>query len=137
MKLFLTSILLLTSVSINAATMKFKYQSYDGELIYDCDHKIANDIMKIYDVYCFDQQNRLKKKFSANVIISQYTRSFAPKTSLEIIYRVTDSTRAMPEHGGSTHWVHMHESSPVSHLSLSQSVENDIAGLYLDIIYTK
>jgi len=117
--------------------MKFKYQSYDGELIYDCDHKVANDIMKIYDVYCFDQNNNLKKKFSANVIISQYTRSFTPKTSLEIIYRVTDSTRALPEHGGSTHWVHMNESSPVSHMSLSQSVENDIAGLYLEIKYNQ
>ncbi len=135
MKLFITTLFLISSLSINAATMKFKYQSYDGDLVYDCDHKLVHDIMKIYDIYCFDDQNNLKKKFSANVMINQYTRPNHPKTSLEINYRITDSSRATPVHGGSTHWVHMSEASPVSHLSLSQSVENDIAGLYLDITY--
>lgn len=123
------------AAELKVQELSAKYQSYDGQIIYDCDVKKAHDIAPIYDVYCFDNNDIQKKKFSVVISVSRYTRPRQPANSVELMFRVSDYSQTPAIHSGSTHWVHLKEDSPLHSLSLSQSVENDNAGLYISIKY--
>lgn len=124
-----------TTFAMNSQDMRFTYRSYDGQLNYSCDHKLANDLAHIWDIYCFDDEGNQKKKFVATVWISRYTRTRAPVNTYELIYRISHT--ANKTSGGSTHWINLKKDAPLHSLTLSQSVENDLAGLYLEVSYGK
>jgi hypothetical protein len=136
MKLLLLSLLICFSTTAfsKELELKFTYKSYDGQLTYSCDHKLTNELTKFYDIYCFDDANNLKKKFFAIVRVSKYTRPRLPRNSYEITYRISqrDAVRG-PQHVGTTNWMHFNNETDLATMTLSQAVENDIAGLYLDI----
>lgn len=121
---------------LKSENMKFTYRSYDGQINYQCDHKIVNDLANIWDLYCFDESNNLKKKFSTTVRVSRYSRTRSPQNSYELIYRITEKPSPTQRIGsGSTHWINLEKDGPLHSLTLSQSVENDTAGIYLEIKY--
>lgn len=121
---------------LDETKMKFTYRSYDGQTNYVCDHKLVNDLAHIWDLYCFDENNQLKKKFSATVWVSKYSRDRSPENTYELIYRVTQRISSTQiKHTGSTNWINLEKNSPLASLTLSQSIEDDTAGLYLEIKY--
>lgn len=120
---------------LSASQMKFSYKSYDGETNYDCEHKISNDLAHIWDLYCFDENNVIKKQFTATVWISKYQRQASPQNTYELIYRISDQNLSSILHTGSSHWINLDQDSGLHSLTLSQSVENDLAGIYLDVRY--
>lgn len=121
---------------LKSENMKFTYRSYDGQINYQCDHKLVNDLAHIWELYCFDENNNLKKKFSTTVWISRYTRTRSPQNTYELIYRITEKpSPTQRRDSGSTHWINLEKDAPLHSLTLSQSVENDTAGMYLEIKY--
>lgn len=129
-------IVLLFSLNLYAVDMSMAYRSYDGQLNYECDVKLVHDLAKLYDVYCFDENNILKKKFGATIRVSKQVRSRIPENTLEIIFRVSQKLGGNKvQHTGATSWINLEKDSGLHSMTLSQSVENDQAGLYLTLKY--
>jgi hypothetical protein len=134
MKVLFFTLIMISFNAFSQTNMRFQYKSYDGQISYECDHKKAHDVAPFYDIFCFDQNDVLKKTFFVVASISQVNRSVEPQSSIEINYRVTEKKPHLFS-SGSTHWIHLSEQSPLHSFQLSQSVEDDQAGLYLSIRY--
>jgi len=112
------------------SALTFRYLSMDGQTIYKCKHTEQNE-WSDWKVYCGPNQ---KKQFSVHLMVNKYTRTRIPHNSYEIAYWLTN--RSNPRNldlTSQTTWFHLKDASNFHEISLSQSTENDLAGLYLTI----
>lgn len=131
MKLFLMILLFsfnaFSKLLIPHEAISFKYQSFDGSVVYNCKHVEINEWFD-WDVYCGEN---LEKKYSVHLLLHYYERENAPKSSYELMYWITDSKT---KKGTSvTTWVHLEEKSKFYKIESGLSVDDDTAGLYLTL----
>lgn len=119
------------NIHLEAKNLKFSYQSYDASSIVKCTHEIENELSQDWKILC--QDSTFKREYSVHLWVTRYTKKVAPRTSIETLYWVTER---YPEQGkgySSTNWVHLAEETPFYGANLSVGVDNETAGLYLEI----
>jgi hypothetical protein len=113
------------SVEIQAKKLTFKYMGFDGGEILNCSHKEINE-WGDFNVDCG------RKNFAVHLKVSKYTRLVIPKVSFETLFWVTDRSDNY-KGTGTTVWHHLNEETNLNSIVISQSTDNDTAGLYLTI----
>lgn len=109
--------------------LRFVYRTFDGTRAVGCRHEIYNAPAQDWKVVCGP------KSYLVHLWVTVYRRDTEPKTSYEVLYWVTDlSVPQKPEYTGTTVWFHMKGEPTLHSLTVSQSVDNDVAGLYLDLV---
>jgi hypothetical protein len=131
---FLFSILLSTAyaqtfpshnVKILPEDAKFTYQSFDGETIIRCQHVLENPEAQDWLVQCKN------KKYRVHLWVTIYQRPVEPQTSIEVLYWVSEFSGGLG--GQATVWFNLRNASELSSLSIVQNVDENVAGLYLDL----
>lgn len=118
------------TIPLDAKDLKFSYQNFDGDLYVKCVHEIENDLSQDWKVTC--ENKTFKRVYSVHLWMTKYTKTEIPKSSYEILYWITER---FPKNIGTstTNWIHLKEDSQFFAASLSLGVDNESAGLYLDI----
>lgn len=116
-----------TKFKLPSEVLDFKYQSFDGQIVYKCNHKEINE-WGDWEVICGDKSQKI---FSVHLLVNKYTRPRLPRVSFEILYWITD--RKTMEAAGATTWLHLRNESDLYAINASQSTAEDTAGLYLNI----
>jgi hypothetical protein len=106
-------------IKIVAENLKFKYLSFDGETNLACTHVLENPKSQDWRVLCG------QKNFLVHLWVTAYRRTVEPRLSLEILYWVNGR--------GGTSWIHLKDAASLHSLYMSQSVEEDTTGLYMDL----
>ena len=128
---FKATLLVAENISITPDRLKFSYQSYDGDLNIQCTHKLENELSQDWRVYC--SNNNLKREYSVHLWVTRYTKKVVPKSSFEILYWVKESFPTSTSYS-TTNWIHLIEDSKFFAAQLSVGVDQDTAGLYLEIL---
>lgn len=118
---------------ITPDNLKFTYQSHDGEISLKCTHALEDAMSQDWLVTCSDAEKEMQRTYRVHLWVTAYERQVQPKLSLEILYWVTDITRETPVGSSSTIWFHLNDPSSLNSIQISQGVENDTAGLWLEI----
>lgn len=110
---------------INANTVSFQFESFDGLASIPCFHVIINP-SNPYDlaVTCTDGK-KITKKFTAHLALSRYRHPTAPKVTYELVYWVNGN--------GATTWNHFEEETKLMKVESSQSITGEEAALKLGI----
>lgn len=119
-------------MTLDPEKIEFRYMSFDGQITMNCRHDIENDLSHDWYVSCKSDEG-YSKVYRVHLKVSKYTRTRLPKNSYEVLYWVTDRTPRVPVGTGTTVWFHFNDNTDLSGISLSQSVDEDTAGLYLTI----
>jgi hypothetical protein len=114
----------LSSAANKDTNMRFRYQPAEAEAV-SCTHKRIRDLPD-WEIRCGEKQ------FVAHVVIREYQRQEEPRTSVEILYWVTDRNSPQPKFHSGSNWIRLKKASSLDSLQLSQGVENDYASLELD-----
>ncbi len=136
--LFFATLLVFTSaiaktkenISLQAHQLKFSYQNYDGDLSIHCKHTLENEASQDWLVTC--EENSFKREYSVHLWITRYTKLNIPKSSYETLYWVTEKFPLQKGYS-STNWIHLAEASQFAGASLSVGVDEESAGLYLEV----
>jgi hypothetical protein len=113
--------------------LKFEYISFDSEIRYHCQHKLENAASQDWLVECRDDFGSLQKQYRVHLWVTGYHRAVAPKLSYEILYWLSDLMQQPATGHGSTTWLNLKEGGELHSISVNQSVDGNVAGLYLDI----
>lgn len=113
---------------IKKENLSFKYKSFDGQVNKNCKHYKINEWYD-WKVLCGDNKDKV---FSVHLKVTQHRRTRTPKSLYEVLYWITDRTDSY-KGTGTTVWFHLNEETSLNKISVSQSTDNDTAGLYLDI----
>ena len=129
MKSLVLTFIMTLSFSAMAQSHKYKfiYKSFDGQIIKNCTYKPINEWYD-YEVKCDE------KVFSVHLLVRSYTRQLTPKTTIEVLYWINNKT--VPnriEGSGSSIWFDLTEKTAFEAITVSQSTDQDTAGLYLYI----
>jgi hypothetical protein len=110
--------------------LKFQYIPYESKQTENCTHVLADERMQDWSVTCGT------KKFTVHLWLTEYRRDAIPQLSMELLYWVSDHSRGgvSPQDTGTSLWFHFREATSFYSLAVKQGVDNDTAGLYLDII---
>jgi hypothetical protein len=124
------------NLRLNPESLTFVYQDYSGETRFRCQQRLENELSQDWIVECHNEIGEVKKAYRVHLWVTRYERKVQPKVSFEILYWLTDLLKmsVAKTSTGSTTWVNLKEPSDLHSLSLSQSVDLDTAGLYLDIV---
>lgn len=114
-------------ISLPEELLSFTYQSFDGQIVLKCKHKVINE-WGDWDVKCGEKDEKI---FSVHLLVNKYTRPRLPRNSFEILYWITD--RKTMEAAGATTWLHLNDETSLHSINASQSTQSDTAGLYLTI----
>jgi hypothetical protein len=110
--------------------LQFHYSSSDGDFQLDCKHMPNLQLETDYDVYCGKGTPNLKQ-YLVHLIIRSW--STPDDTTYEILYWVTDRGQGdKPVFSSTSQLLTLDAKANIKKLSLSQSLENDAAQLYLD-----
>ena len=108
--------------------LKFQYIPYEDQGITSCQHVIENELAQDWNVKCD------KKIFSVHLWLTEYSFSQAPEYGLELLYWVNDRSRGgQSVDTGTSLWMKFKNKNQIDSLTAKQGVENDTAGLYLEI----
>ena len=121
------------NVDLQPGQLTFRYEQFDGGSSLSCEKYLADAASQDWDVKCSDETGKVVKSYLVHLWVTVYRRDFEPRTSYEVLYWITDFSRSVPESAGTTVWFHVRDASELSGIDVSQSVENDTAGLYLSI----
>jgi hypothetical protein len=121
--------------------LTFTYRSFEGGEDLKCTQELESEASQDWSVVCkssAESKNGEASKTSlrtyrVHLWLTAYTHPQPPRLSYEILYWVTDLTNRKTESAGSTTWFHLRDPSALDSLEIRQSVENDTAGLYLEI----
>ncbi len=131
--LFILLIFSTTVYAIDGEKMNFTYQSYEGDLNMKCKHFPIDEFKIDWDVTCKDNKGYYKL-FRAHVRLAKYTRPVIPMSTYEVLYWVTDRTVSNnPVGSSSSLWFNFKNDAEFHGLTISQAVDKETAGLYLDI----
>ena len=119
--------------------LKFTYQNFEGDLNVHCTHSLEDADAHDWLVHC--EKAKIARKgikaftrdYRVHLWLTKYERTLTPKLSLEILYWVTDRTTSPATGHSTTNWLHFKEPSQLTGTSFSVGVDQDTAGLYLDI----
>lgn len=110
--------------------LQFHYSTSDGEYQLNCKHMMNSQLETDYDVYCGKGTSNLKQYLVHLIIRSWNTPD---DTTYEILYWVTDRSQGdKPVFSSTSQLLTLEAKTKIKKLSLSQSLENDAAQLYLD-----
>jgi hypothetical protein len=116
------------SLRLKPEQIKFQYIPYEDQGITNCQHVIENELAQDWSVKCGE------KKFSVHLWLTEYNFSQAPEYGLELLYWVNDRSRGgQSVDTGTSLWMKFKNKSQIDSLTAKQGVENDTAGLYLEI----
>lgn len=118
--------------AIDPDRLKFSYKTYEGDMDLPCRHFAVDEYKMDFDVTCKNESG-FYKLFRTHVVLSQYQRPMTPQNTYELLYWVTDKTTNKIYSNGSSLWLNSLEKNTFHSLTIGQSVDNDTAGLYLDI----
>jgi hypothetical protein len=130
----LAALLLASSgnLSITPEMLKFNYIRFEGGAFLRCAHRLEDAAAQDWRVSC--EGEGIRREYRVHLWVTHYTRNVEPRSSYEVLYWVTDLSEPGETHGvGTTIWFHLKDESALHSISVSQSVENDTAGLYLDL----
>lgn len=117
------------NLPITPEMLRFNYRPFEEGEALACRHKIKDSQAQDWDVLCGEG-----KKYVVHLWVTAYTRDVRPRVSYEILYWVTDVSRPDRSSGsGATTWVHLQDPSALDAIETRQSVDNDTAGLYLEL----
>lgn len=135
MKIFFLAILLFSSslFAIEPEQMKFTYMSYEGDQILKCKHFATDEFKFDWDVTCKNEGGSFYKIFRAHVSLAKYHHPTPPKSTYEVLYWVTDRTTGQVYGSSTSLWFNFNNDADFNGLTISQSVDQETAGLYLDI----
>lgn len=134
-------LLLLSSGLVNAKSipktltperLKFSYKTFEGDKDLKCFHEYADEFKFDWNVTCKDTES-FYKIFRVHLSLSQYSHPTPPQTTYEVLYWVTDRTTNHISGNGTSFWLNLKNKSDFHGLTMSQSVDADTAGLYLEI----
>jgi hypothetical protein len=117
------------NLKITPEMARFNYRPFEEGEALACEHQLKDPAAQDWEVSCGDQ-----KKYVVHLWVTAYTHESEPRMSYEILYWVTDMSR--PDHtssSGATTWVHLKDPSALAAIETRQSVDNDTAGLYLEL----
>lgn len=132
LKILFLFLISFSTLAIDPERLKFSYKSYEGDIILECRHFAIDEYKMDFDVTC-KNQNGFYKLFRTHVVLSQFQRPMNPQNTYELLYWVTDKTTHQISSNGSSLWLNTFEKNTFHSLTIGQSVDNDTAGLYLDI----
>ena len=133
---FLFLIVCLYSLSASALEpeqMKFTYMTYEGDQILHCKHFPVDEFKFDWDVTCKNENGSFYKLYRAHVSLSKYSRPSIPMTTYEVLYWVTEKSSGQIYGSSTSLWFNFKNEADFHGLTISQSVEKETAGLYLDI----
>ncbi len=115
-------------LKITAKMLTFNRQLDEGES-FSCTHVVENEAAQDWRVVCG------AKRYTVHLWVTAYPHaSGAAKVSYEVLYWLTDWTdTSHPIGNGTTFWFHLKEKSALAGLDVRLSVDNDNAGLYLNL----
>ncbi|MFZ4715584.1 MAG: hypothetical protein ACOYL6_17805 [Bacteriovoracaceae bacterium] len=122
-----------SAYAIESEQMNFKYMNYEGDMILHCKHFAIDEYKFDWDLTCKNETGSFFKKFRAHVALSKYGHPTPPLSTYEVLYWVTDLTNNQTYGTGTSLWFNFNNDADFHSLTISQSVDNDTAGLYLDI----
>lgn len=109
----------------------FHYMTSDGSFQLDCKHLPNAQLETDFDVYCGKGTPNLKE-YLVHLIIRPLANK-PDETTYEILYWVTDRGQGpRPAFSSTSQLITLDQSTKLKKLSLSQSLENDVAQLYLE-----
>jgi hypothetical protein len=109
--------------------IRFQYMTSDGSLMLACQHYANLNSETDYDVYCGKGSGQFKE-YVAHLIVRQSTKP--SETTYEILYWLTDRNQGKSSAYSSTsQLITVDGKAPLKRFSLSQSLENDMAQLYV------
>ena len=121
-------------LTITPKMLRFTYQGFEGDNYFPCTHALESAEAQDWKLICKNPNGPGTRQFRIHLWVTAYTHTNAPKLSYEILYWVTDlSDSAHIVAVGGTTWLHLSEPSALAGIELSQSVENDTAGVYLKL----
>ena len=131
-------ILVLTFITLSASAlepeqMKFTYMTYDGDQILHCKHFAIDEFKFDWDVTCKNKEGTFYKLYRAHVSLAKYSRPSIPMTTYEVLYWVTEKSSGQVYGSSTSLWFNFKNEADFHGLTISQSVEKETAGLYLDI----
>ncbi|MBS1960832.1 MAG: hypothetical protein JST04_01345 [Bdellovibrionales bacterium] len=116
---------------VAGSTMRFVFRDFEGPRDIVCPHRLLSpDSPYDWKVECSDGSRKFAE-YTAHVALTLYDHTTEPKLSVEMLYWLNGSR--LPSEVGSTTWFHFAEKSNLQGVSMSQTVENGTAGLYLEI----
>lgn len=123
------------SRAVKSQRLKFRYEQFEGPAAYDCRQTLADELSQDWNVECLDELGAVKKRYRVHLWLTEYRRETEPRTSLELLYWVTDQSVPAESNGtGTTVWFHLKNQADLALIQVSQSVEKDTAGLYLEMV---
>lgn len=119
---------------ITPEKLRFRYEGFDSGLVMTCRHEIENAASQDWKVFCQDATGRHKREYGVHLWLSAYRHATPPELSYELLYWVTDRTQPRVRvYDSTTIWFHLDRISQVSRVQARVGVENDSAGLYLEL----
>lgn len=110
--------------------ISFQYMTSDGDYQLSCKHLPNAQLDMDFDVYCGKGTSNLKQ-YLVHLIIRPIANK-PDETSYEILYWVTDRSQGnSPVFSSTSQIITLDQETRLKRLSLSQSLENDSAQLYL------
>lgn len=114
---------------ITPEMLRFSYRPFEEGEALSCRHKIKDAQAQDWEVFCGE-----RKKYVVHLWVTAYARDTRPRLSYEILYWVTDVGRPdRSSSSGATTWVHLQDPAALDAIETRQSVDNDTAGLYLEL----
>lgn len=119
------------------ALIRFSYETHDGSTVLECKHyprsSVDGESNHDWDVLC-GADGVKPRRYGVHLLVREWHRERRPRTAFEILYWVTDRNNgALSSFSSTSLRLTVDERSPMSELSMSQSLENDYASLVLSL----
>lgn len=112
--------------------VQFRYVSSDGDFQLDCKH-YESAAPHGFRVVC-GAGTVHQREYAVHLIVRGFRRAQVPRVSYEILYWITDRNVPIQRAFSSgTSWIRFNDASDAHSMTLTQSVENDYASLWVDI----
>jgi hypothetical protein len=123
------------ALEIRPEMLHFTYQTFNGGISLACKHVLVSAASQDWSVKCSDPALKLLKSYQVHLWVTRYDHAQGPRrVSFEVLYWVTDlSDPSAPKAGGDTIWFHLRNPADLDGIEVSQSLEGDTAGLYLEL----
>lgn len=121
-----------SKLRLSGESLKFSYQSFDGEKSVRCTHEVENAAGGDWRVFC--SEGNFHREYTVHLWITRYSRLQAPRTSFETLYWVTERYPQAGVGYSTSNWLHLAESTNFYGASLSVGVDSETAGLYLEVL---
>jgi|GEM_PF-1881153 len=132
------------SFRLTPEMIRFTYESYgdargvDGRRILrgqgvKCKHEIEAELSQDWKVECVTAEGA-PRRYRVHLWLTGYSHRAEPLSTYELLYWVTDRSKPEKIQGtGGSLWFNFRNVADLHSITAGQTVENDTAGLYLDV----